>query len=142
MRQDEFRRAVKILFGGAGKMSSATGINLRSIRRWSSGEAVVPDGVRAMLRHGLFEVMAEIQSALDATDPASGYEFETAEIISTDEPDFDAASYEALSKAAFDRIGVQVAGAERRYDPQRRAWIWHAWGLPLRSPLPAPVERD
>jgi len=142
MRQDDFRRAVKILFGGAGKMSSATGINLRSIRRWSSGQAPVPDSVRAMLRHDLFEVMAEIQSVLDATDPASGYEFETAEIVSTDEPDFDAASYEALSKAAFERIGVQVAGAERRFDCRRRAWIWHAWGLPLRSPIPAPLDRD
>lgn len=130
MNEHQFREAVRLAFGGAKKMSNATGLNLRSIRRWSSGEQPVPDGVRALLREQLFEHVGASWDLLGATDPAAGATYAIGvPIVAGDD---DGTSVDELARAVAERSCIRtnatLAGFERRYDPTRRAWHWYGWG--------------
>jgi len=126
MNAKQFRCAVHLLFGGAKKMSASTGINLRSIRRWSSGETRVPDTVRALLRAGLFKRLATEWELLGDTDPAIGSCYTCCLPIDVLQDSEDLAR--AVARRALERAKASFIGLERRYDAGTCTWHWLAWG--------------
>lgn len=132
MNREQFCEAVQLLFGSAKKMSSATGINLRSIRRWSSGGAPVPKTVVALLRQRLFERVASGWDLLCKTDPAAGAIYSVRVPINDGDTDTKEIVL-AVAQRAFIRANATLEDFERRYDPSRCCWLWVGWGNEARA---------